>query len=150
MYDDPDEGNFFCDNLIVIEGAGQLQITLRYNVSVFENLKTKHKLDLSPDAKDNFKFRLVTFDDEENSVVLGELSDEITEEAFMYRYHKLVFDGVNFGTDGAVKPSWIRLEVMIDEYSEEKPFAMIAIYENNEVYNSFNDYVLSDSEVPNK
>ena len=33
-YDDSDKGRFFCDNLILIKGIGQLQVSLRYNDSL--------------------------------------------------------------------------------------------------------------------
>jgi len=38
-YDDPDEGNFFAGNLIVIPGIDQLQVSLRYNTSLMAEIE---------------------------------------------------------------------------------------------------------------
>ena len=41
-YDDPDEGNFFAGNLIVIPGIDQLQVSLRYNTSLMAEIEKKY------------------------------------------------------------------------------------------------------------
>jgi hypothetical protein len=38
-YDDPDKGNFFAGNLIVIPGIDQLQVSLRYNTSLMTEIE---------------------------------------------------------------------------------------------------------------
>ena len=57
-YDDPDFASFFCDNLIVIEGAGQLQLSVRYNSSIFDEINTAYGVQLDPDAENLFTFTL--------------------------------------------------------------------------------------------
>jgi len=51
-YDNPDEGNFFCDNLILIPEIDQLQVSVRFNLSLIENLEKEYgvKLDDDPTA----------------------------------------------------------------------------------------------------
>ena len=41
-YDDPDEGNFFAGNLIVIPGINQLQMSLRYNTSLMAEIENRY------------------------------------------------------------------------------------------------------------
>ena len=66
----------------------------------------------------------------------------------MYRYCKLVFDGIDFdGEDVGEAIEWIRLEVFIDGVKDGHPF-MIPIYENNEGYSKFEEYSLSSKERP--
>ena len=68
----------------------------------------------------------------------------------MYKYYKLVFDGVDFGTGENEEPAnWIRLEITVNGIERELPF-MVLIYENNDVYSVFEDYELSGEEKPEK
>ena len=134
-YDDNNKGRFFCDNLILIKGIGQLQVSLRYNDSLAKTLKEEFSEDIDVKADYVFSFRLVRnpVSDEEGTdgVVIGSLSDSFTDSMLMYNYYKLVFDGIDFadGTDAEIK--WIRLEVLVNGVEMEKPY-MILIYENNE------------------
>ena len=41
-YDNPDEGNFFAGNLIVIPGIDQLQMSLRYNTSLMAEIEKRY------------------------------------------------------------------------------------------------------------
>ena len=41
-YDDPDKGNFFAGNLIVIPGIDQLQVSLRYNTSLMAEIENNY------------------------------------------------------------------------------------------------------------
>ena len=146
-YDDPDLGNFFCDNLIVIEGADQLQISLKYNVSTIERISSELYGGEALDdmSAEIFSFRLV----DNYGVVYSEVEMPALEARVMYRYAKLVFDGVDFdGDETGNAPEWIRLEIFTEKNSEV-PYAMICVYENNEVYNTFSPYALSKNEVPN-
>lgn len=150
-YDDPDVANFFCDNLIVIEGAGELQVSVRYNLSTLENIEAKYGLSgLSADDEKLFSFRLVasSFDITENKYktkVISEAPSYIGTDSFMmYRYFKLAFDGINFKNP----PVWVRIEIFVDGQTGEEPFAMIPIYENNEDYAIFEDYELKREERP--
>ena len=150
-YDNEREGNFFCDNLIVVKDIGELQVSLRFNVSVIENMEKKLGLSgLSADDTDLLTFRLYMSDGGENEAdhLIGELAAEpIIESKMMYRYYKLAFRGIDFG-DGEEKIEWIRLEVFVKGQTDTKPFAMIAIYEDNVNYSAFTEYKLSSSEVP--
>ena len=146
-YDDPDKGQFFCDNLIVIEGADQLQISVRYNASNLEDIAEELKLTEPLDSLDAdiFSFRLC-----DN---YGRLYTDVTKAVFesqvMYRYQKLVIDGVELsaGEDGTF-PEWIRLEIFVKGQTSDEPYACVAIYENNSEFSDFSDYELSPSEKP--
>lgn len=146
-YDDPDKGQFFCDNLIVIEGADQIQISVRYNASNLEDIQRELKLEDALDGMDPeiFSFRLC----DNYGTVYDELTQAAFESRLMYRYQKLVFDGVELGeNEKGEYPEWIRLEIFVKGQSSEKPYAMVAIYENNEEFNIFTDYELSENEKP--
>ena len=149
-YDDEDDGNFFCDNLFVITGAGQLQVSLRYNDAIEASFLEKYGVDISESGFDAFTFRLVRnpLTEEGEPVVLAENPEIIRDSLIMYRYAKLVFDGVEFGLDeGENKAEWIRLEIEL--VGTEKPTVfMIPVYENNADYASFDEYKLSAKERP--
>lgn len=150
-YDDADDGNFFCDNLIVVREAGELQVSLRFNVSAISNIEKKLGLSgLSADDADLLSFRLYKSGESkaEADHLIGSLAAEpITESLLMYRYYKLSFTDIDFG-EGENKIEWIRLEVFVKGQAEDEPFAKIPIYEDNEDYSSFTEYELSKSEVP--
>jgi hypothetical protein len=145
-YDNPKFSNFMCDYLIVVEEAGELQITVRYNDSMIPEAEAKYGLTGLKAGEENLlSFRLV----DNNGNVCGTLAHAHYESRFMYNYAKLAFSGVDFGTgDSSVK--WIRLEIFINEAKSDEPFSMIPIYENHEDFNLFSDYVLSDREKPEK
>lgn len=149
-YDNPDEGNFFCGNLFVISDISQLQVSLRFNTALADSLKEKYGAEVDIDNSDIFHFRLVRNPRSEDGAPeeIGSLEVTETDSMFYYRYYKLVFCGVDFGLDeGEDKVNWIRLEITIDGVDAEEPF-MVAIYENNEAYSTFEDYVISDKEKP--
>ena len=146
-YDDSKAGNFFSDHLLLIDGADQLQIALRMNVATVENIEKTYGLSgLSRDDFSYLSFRL--YDNEDR--VLGTGGIVKTESIAMYRYFKLVFDGVDLfdRADGADPSAWIRLEIFVDGGDEENPFARLPIYENNEENNLFSEYKLSRKERP--
>jgi hypothetical protein len=150
-YDDEDKGNFFCDNLIIIPEANQLQLSVRYNTSLIESLKAELKLDtLSPDDKDNFSFRLYKNGDSEDEAahLIGTLDYAEFESFLMYRYYKLVFNEVDFEMDSDTPVNWIRLEIFVNGQSGDKPYAMIAVYENHENYSTLKEYKTSGGERP--
>ena len=160
-YDDSEEGNIFCDHLIVIREIGQLQIAVKFNRSVEENLAKK--FGASPDTMSGtaFTFRLVRdnadserADTFEDRCVLGTLTLRKFDTGMQYGYYKLVFNGVDFtGEDfGGKIPSWIRLETFIDdgtgECKPENAFTVNLIYQNDAVYNIFEEYEISRKEAP--
>ena len=146
-YDDSENGYFFSDHLQVIDGADQLQIAIRLNVATVDAIEAAYKLQgLSRDNLDYLSFRLV----DNEGRVLGAGGAVATEKAAMYRYVKLVFDGVDLfdRADGAAASKWIRVEIFVNGTDAEKPFAMLPIYENNETYDIFTEYKISRKERP--
>ena len=150
-YDDADAGNFFCDNLIVIPELGQLQVSVRYNTSLISVIEQELSLSgLSADDKDLFSFRLYMSGDSEDEAehIVGRLDYVGFDSFLMYRYYKLVFDGIDFKMDSPDKVNWIRLEIFVNGAADDKPYSMVAVYENNENYDHFKEYKLSGGEIP--
>lgn len=136
-YDHPTEGNFFCDNLIIVKEAGHLQVSVRYNESVKASMVSNYKIeDFDVEDYYRFSFRLWRSGDEENpdGYEIGRVSDTLWDSYAMYHYCLVAFDDVNFSDDIA----WIRLEIFVEGAESETPF-MVAIYENNADYNSFTE-----------
>ena len=144
-YDDEDEGNFFCDYLYVIPEANQLQITVRYNTSTLTRIAEKYGKTISEDDTNAFVYRLYASHGEDDVRVYETVSDKIDASQLMYRYSKLVFDGVELDTKEGGMPYWIRLEIFIDGVEMKEPY-MVAIYENNVDNSSFTAYKLNGSE----
>lgn len=147
-YDDPDAGNFFADHLIVIPEINQLQIALRYNVSLMDTIEEDYGIALSGDNKEFFDFSLSVLPlskKDGTAIATGTLSVVETDDMLMYRYYKLVFDDVDFTLPGE-KEVWIRLEISIRGVEMEKPY-MILIYEDTKE-SEFEEYSLSSKEKP--
>ena len=146
-YDDPDFASFFADHLIIIKDAEQLQITLRYNSSVFDSIEEAYGVRLDENGEDLFSFALerVPFDENEEVTPVGELVYSAKDSAMMYTYYKLVFDGVNYL--GENENDWIRIKITINAIPEAKPY-YILVYENTE-QSLFGEYTLSGKEKPN-
>jgi hypothetical protein len=53
---------------------------------------------------------------------------------------------VDFSTERGDEVKWMRLEVFIRGACADEPYAMVAVYENNENYSRFDDYKLSRKE----
>ena len=68
----------------------------------------------------------------------------------MYRYLRLVFDGVDLfeREDGSAPSAWMRVDVYVAGATDGEPFAKLAVYENSEEYNIFKDYIPSRKERP--
>lgn len=147
-YDDPDNASFFCDNLYVIRECGELQVSVRFNTSAIEYIEKELGLDgLSPDDSELLIFRLYKNGETDSyERVVGRLCEVITDSKLMYRYYKLVFDGIDFGEDKD-KIEWIRLEIFVKGQDGQAPFAMIPIYENNDGYSSFKELELSEEDI---
>ena len=125
-YDSADDGNFFAAGLIVVRDAGNLQITMRYNESSLYKVAAFYGLKEVPaPAEGLFRYTLTASHNEtEDGTDFRTYEASFMEEAdaYMYRYAKLAFDGVDF--DGAV---WMRVDIYYGD--EEKPFGHICIYE---------------------
>ena len=142
-YDDEREGNFFCDNLIVIKGAGEIQLSLRYNSSLPDRLGVDFDYDDM-----TFTLRCSGGAEDATGYEAGRRLDaELTvcrfDEFMMYRYAKLVFDGIDFDSD----IEWIRLDIEIAGVERDEPF-MVCIYEDNAAFSRFSDYKPSAEERP--
>lgn len=145
-YDDPDVASFFCDNLIVIEAAGQLQISVRYNSSVFDSFSEKYGVDIDKDSDNLFSFALERVPTDGGEVYeVGELVHEHDETALMYTYHKLVFEGI--APEHFADGSWLRLKITLNGVEKADPYYVL-VYENTEDYDSFKEYELKGREKP--
>ena len=155
-YDHPKEGNFFFGELIIVPDAEYLVVTVRYNTSLMESIKTKYKLELDPDSDpfDIFDFKLVRTlegyvapeegSEEVPTEVVGTIGATASESQMMYRYARIAFDGVDFGLgEGETPVGWYRLEIMIKGV-DMKPYTL-------PVYNyglGLEEYKMAKSEVP--
>lgn len=148
MYDDAEEGNFFCDNVLVVRGAGELQLSIRYNSSVYEKLSAKHGVPIE-EGNTTFTFTLERNPLEEGGKAeqIGELSYLGTEKMVMYTYHKLAFSDIDFGS-GEDRVRWIRLRITINGVDTGKEEYLVPIYHDHDEYNQFDEYIPSDDEVP--
>lgn len=144
-YDDEDLGNFFADHLIVIEGIDQLQITVRYNTGSLPRIAEENGVgELDADDASIFSYRLC----DNYGKIYSTDGVAVFDKQVMYRYGKLVFDGVSLSADeSGCFPEWIRLEITVTNDADSKVY-MIPIYENNETYDDFSDYTLSSKEKP--
>ena len=146
-YDDNEAGNFFCDKLYLIDEIDQLQITVRYNKSTVDNISEALGVKLDNASRDLFEFRLVASFGEGDMRTYSNLTAHEFDSFLMYRYHKLVFDGVEFDTETLGAPYWIRLEVILKDAPERESYK-IPIYQNEEKYSDFEIYELSSKEKP--
>ena len=149
-YDDAKQGNFFVSELMLIPEIDQLQLCLRYNNSLSRTLYENYGFEgFEPENETQFTFRLWRDGDEDNpnGYEIGRLTVTEWESYAMYRYCKLVFDGVDFGIGEDNGAEWIRLEIYIEGLEKDEPF-MIAVYENNEEYSTLDEYKLSRGEAP--
>lgn len=146
-YDDNRKGNFFADNLIIIEGIDELQVSVRFNKALIDTLNSEHKLSLTLDDLSAFSFSLARNHESEDNVFvpIGTLAATETDNKLMYQYFKLVFDEVELDRGGENEVKWIALEIRVEGIDE--PFR-IAIYENNSEYSQLSEYELSSKEKP--
>ena len=147
-YDDPDFASFFADNLIIIKEAGQLQLSIRYNESVFDSIEEKYGVRFDSESENLFSFELerIPFEESEAAYSVGELDYCASDSLLMYTYYKLVFDGVEFlGED---ESDWLRLKITLNNVPSAEPY-YILVYENTDEYSALGDYKLSGKEKPN-
>lgn len=146
-YDDNRKGNFFADNLIIIEGIDELQVSVRFNKALIDTLNSEHKLSLTLDDLSAFSFSLARNHESEDNVFvpIGTLVATETDNKLMYQYFKLVFDEVELDRGGENEVKWIALEIRVEGIDE--PFR-IAIYENNSEYSELSEYEFSSKEKP--
>ncbi len=160
-YDDSKDGNFFATAFIYIPATEELQITIRYNTSLMKKIEEDHGVSLDPDSESalaGFEFRLVgvrasdEIDEGASGADVGEVFDcelvaAVYDEALMYRYAKLVFDGVRLDyEDEENAVNWLRLEILVKGSENTEPY-MILIYYNDENFPLI-PYELSKEERP--
>lgn len=142
-YDDNKKGRFFCDHMICIPAVGELQVTLRYNVSTLATIEEELGISLA-DEEGGLRFRLT-----DN---YGRVYDELRYSEYasksMYRYYRLAFGGIAFEQpeDGKGAPQWIRLDIFAE--GVDATYASVLVYENNENYATFSPYIPSKKEMP--
>lgn len=156
-YDDPNDGNFWFDKLVILPDADHLQVSIRYNTSLMDNILAEYGVALDKDAlpTDLFDFKLARtktgYIGSEGSTepvpveYVGSLGAYVNDANLMYRYCRLAFDGVDFGLDeGEETVGWFRLEITV-KGAEKIPTFMLPVYVAE--YGMI-EYSLSDAEVP--
>ena len=146
-YDDPNEGLFFADEMILVPDTGSLQVTVRWNLSTLERLAAEYGDAFDKEAEAPFTYRLFAATDKGEEVILSGKTEirgssylpvaEKRASFAMYRYERLAFEGLDF--EGV---SWIRLEIShaaAEEYESD-----ILIYENHEEYCEFEDFIIKE------
>jgi hypothetical protein len=134
-------GFYYGDNLIVVEGAGALQCSIRLNRHAFFEIGEKYGLADFAFTPDAFTFVL-----EDNLGNTYTPSAVLTDAKMLYRYYKLCYDGISF--EGV---TWMRVVVIpngVDTTKEDYVPIAVCVYENHENYNRFTDYKLGRQEVP--
>lgn len=144
-WEDRTNGFFIADNLIVIKESGSIQLSVRVNHANYAYIAEKVKQ--SEEAvKENLSFTLY-YGAEQTPLTYAPTSVTV-DSKFYYDYYKICFDGVDISDS----VPWYRLNIHVNGYadSEEKPYAGILVYENNEEYNVFYPYEISKKELQAK
>ena len=125
-YDNDDDGNFFAAALTVVPDAGHLQVTVRYNESTLPRVAAFYGLDAVPTPEEGlFRYELTVsyITDDPHGLYRSYRQSHLSEsDAFMYRYGRVAFDGVEF--EGAV---WMRVDIYYGD--SDKCFGSIAVFE---------------------
>ena len=152
-YDDEVEGNVFCEEIIIIREMGRIQLNLRMNASATLNFAKRYGVDEIKDGEGLLSFQLfrnnlaVSDPEAEVSDVQKSASGDYTfykrdsvgtlvsieeETAFMYRYFRVVFDGVDLdGVNDDDIAKWLSLAVYVNGYGDGAPYSRILVYENH-------------------
>ena len=142
-YGSRNKGAFFADKLIFEEGAGNLQVVLKYNDSALDKVSNFYSCDALTPGPGLFTYKLFAYTgNDENGNATGRTYDTsatVYDSVWFYNYEKAVFDGMDF-TD--VK--WIEVDIYLK--GKDEVFSSIIIYENNESFSYFSDYKLSSTE----
>lgn len=141
-YDDPNEGLFFADCLTFDEGAGDVQIAIRYNKSTLTKLAERYGATFDPAAAEPFSYRIFCCTGGEGDNLVGRTytpSEWRDASRAMYHYRRLAFSDVDLA--GVY---WIRIEILIDGVDD--PVADIAIYDSSEQHYQFVEYELKGNE----
>ena len=153
-YDAPQNATFWAGNLIVIEDIGELQLSLRFNKTLKDDIEKKWGIEIGDDFSDDFSFALYrnnpNYDSnlkesDENPLFLpiGRCTVANTDTSITYNYFKLVFDDIDFED-----VAWLSLAIYVNGVEMTDGPYRIAVYENSEHYSLFEDYKLSAKEKP--
>ena len=163
-YDDPDLGNFMCEEILIVRDIGRVQFTIRLNTSAYENIAKEYKVDPS-EITDDVKFSFRLFRNNVNNLTggvsyidddyifyecdsVGEIETVETDSLLMYRYFRIVIDGVDFnGVNDDDVARWLSLAIYVDGYSEGTPYTSLLVYENNETYSTFTELEITERDL---
>ena len=146
MYDDKDEGNFFGANVIVFRETGALQLSVRYNKSVFEKFKEKYGVNVT---HEDLIFTLEANGGDSGTIAksVGTLEYCGYDELMMYGYNKLCFEGIDFG-EGDTAVEWLRVSITLNGVDIGDDQYLIPVYHNHAEYHKFDEYTPARDEVP--
>ena len=141
-WEDRTNGYFIADNLIVVKESGSVQLSVRINRQNYERIGAAAGQS-EQQAIDGLYFTLY-YGGEQTAYSYAPTSVSV-ETKFYYDYYKICFDGINLNDE----IPWYRLNVHINGTAdtEEKPYACILVYENNEEYSLFDPYQISRKEL---
>jgi hypothetical protein len=133
------DGTITVTNIHWLQSAGQLQLTVRYNDSLARTIEDEFSLDAEPTGE------YLTFALRDDLGNVYTAFEYVTDEAFIYNFRRLVFDGVKL--DGS---STLSLEVYytgyVDYNNTSAPLNSITIYSASD---GLEPYELKNSELPN-
>lgn len=145
-YDDEKEGIFFAENLIIIDGADQIQFTLRLNKHVYKELSEKYETEITPDMINLYLYSHTEGRPSEDMDAIEATYQCVDVKSyFMYDCFKIVFDNVTWDFASQNK-EWLVLKIEIKGFEED--LYRITLYRNIDDYNRLKDYDLSRKEHP--
>lgn len=122
-YEDPNNGKFSADGLVVIPDASHIQFTVRNNNSAMKTMAEKYKLPEIPPAKEGaFRYTLSVKYNGRKDFVVYEPTHHAESTAYMYRYTRLAFDGVSFED-----VAYMRVDIYYEDKTEA--YGHIPVYE---------------------
>ena len=163
-YDDPDLGNFMCEEVLLVRDIGRVQMTVRLNTSAYANIAEKYKVDVSQITDETkFSFKLfrnnvknptdLTVSDKDGEYtfyqgdVVGEVERVDTDSLLMYRYFRVVIDGVDLdGVNDDDVAQWLSLAIYVDGYGDGAPYSRLLVYEDNESYSEFENFEIDEGD----
>lgn len=160
-YEDNRKGRFFAANLIFIDGADQMQLTVRLNKQVYKELSEEYGVEINADSFSFSLLKSVKHEGEISAVEypIAESIIDVDKTSYaMYDCFKLVCDGVDWDfSEENKKDEWLVLQISVAgvdyEARNEKgelinsPFKIV-LYRNKEDFTRLKDYDLARKERP--
>lgn len=122
------DGYYSANGMVYIASAGELQITARYNDSLYDYLGTE----------DTTEFTYTILDKSNDKVYKGNILER--GEKYMYNYDKLTFEGIDIGEDSELY-LFLHFE---DKYPVEDESKGLLIHHSEQ---EFKAYKLSKDEI---